>query len=442
MNFLLFCAAAVSALSPNTTNYVPIMSLRSIEALRSAIPTAPVALVHSYYANNSGPYSERGGGTFVLRKDIPAIDDGGWHIVPRVGGGVWERVLNGATANVCMFGAIGNDYTDNTLTFSNAAYACRLGFSGEMVIPIGGFVKTNKTVIGNVHWHGESRSQSRVIMTADVDAFRTELADDALRLREGETPSWYYDEDLSFEDMTINLPRWGSNSSALVVYQPGEANSTSGLHLNGGGWGIKILGMGTPGLRNHDSTMANQYHASIEVQGWINGHWRGYGGPMIVDGLSSDHRRVDSDATASVIYINRAYGPVSINGLKVEGQYGGGVVRYWFSEGTPGIADDTLASVRITDSTYNRDGIPNVPFCDFLVLQSDGARTASAILQNINPTNVRWLIREDVQGTHVPNGPGYLQGTIAPVTYQAPTARQVDPTSLKRRVLSPKAAAK
>src|SRR5947209_4691801 len=104
---------------------IPLNSLatfQTIDELRKGRTAATLAVVADYYALDWRPYTGRGGGIFRWRAGLPATDDGGHWIVPKSGGGVWERVLNGQTANVMMWGARGDESTDDTVAVSNAVY--------------------------------------------------------------------------------------------------------------------------------------------------------------------------------------------------------------------------------------------------------------------------------------------------------------------------------
>src|SRR5260221_13212216 len=87
-----------------------------------------------------------------------------------------------------------------------------------------------------------------------------------------------------------------------------------------------------------------------------------------------------------------------------------------------GISADKLASLNISDVTYNRDYVSgvttNVAYCDFVVLQSDGSRTANLNMVNVLPYNCRYMIRDDVTGRKIANNAGsYLQARV-PICYE------------------------
>src|SRR5215470_9143622 len=114
------------------------LSVRNIAALQ-AINTSTLggnntAMVLGYYQPG-----DRGGGIFQWQPNSGAIHDGGRYLVssnPLSSPGRWERMLNGETANVKMWGAMGNiaggvtspanvaAANDDTVAIQNALNAC------------------------------------------------------------------------------------------------------------------------------------------------------------------------------------------------------------------------------------------------------------------------------------------------------------------------------
>src|SRR6185369_7865076 len=121
------------------------LSVRNIAALQAinagALGANNSVLVLGYY--NPG---DRGGGVFQWQPNSGAAPDGGRYLVssnPLSPFGRWERMLNGETANVKMWGAKGNisggvtspsnvaAANDDTSAIQNALNACPgLGTSG------------------------------------------------------------------------------------------------------------------------------------------------------------------------------------------------------------------------------------------------------------------------------------------------------------------------
>jgi hypothetical protein len=95
----------------------------------------------------------------------------------------------------------------------------------------------------------------------------------------------------------------------------------------------------------------------------------------------------------------------TIDGLKAEGDFGGGVVQYKWPDPVAGwwSAAQAMGYVKIQNATYNGGltypGNNDYPR-DFLVLKG-GQRTPATSLEMLNLYSVRYLIRDEVYGRNV-----------------------------------------
>lgn len=105
--------------------------------------------------------------------------------------GRWVRALHGQTANVKMWGAVGNGTNDDWASIKNAIDACTAGFTMELLFPSGIYRVTNTLVFpGQLHLRGEGLwDNTAIVMPPGIqkDIFRTENADRALT---GLSPGW------------------------------------------------------------------------------------------------------------------------------------------------------------------------------------------------------------------------------------------------------------
>jgi hypothetical protein len=420
-----FCLVAASA-QAGTVWVTNIQALRALDPGPSCekLASGDTAMVSGYYE-----VGDRGGGWFVWRTDLPRPlpEDGGHYIAPTTNAtcGRWVRMLNGESANVKMWGARGDGVSIDSGFIQKAFDACQNPFSGEMLFPVGQYlVNTTMVFWTHIHIRGEGNgNNSRILMLKDLDVFRTRNAEKAVV---SEPTPVDFDEDLIFENLFIDCGGHSMNNAALLLSQPGEAQSVRGLYTFNGGYGVRVIGTGTPGLRIRDSSIFNTRVANISIEGVVHGKWFGGGGPISLIGVSGDHRRLDSDETACFLKLENCYGQVSVYDMKAEGEYGGGVIQYKFAEPDAN-ASDTLASLSIYGGSYNHGWIPpgtNVP-CDFVVLQSDGLRSPSVYMSSVLPNGVRYLIRDDVTGRKVaPNIGSYIQARV-PILYES--TRQTTP---------------
>lgn len=397
-------------------------SLRQAENIdsmknRSGLSSGDFCFVGGYYTLGDG-----GGGTFVYQSTSTQPDDGGRCIAPKLLPGRWFRILNGARSNVKMWGAKGDGWSDDADAFRRAVKACRYGWSMELVVPSGSFGISDTVVFPSVlHITGEAIGNACMIrMLADKNFLVTENAAAALAGQ-----PYDYDHWLNVEKLYIDLGYNSVSNAALTTCQPGEASLVSRLSINNGRYGVVCYGVGAPGLRMEYCSIGDPTEASIAIMGRLpNGTVMPQHGSVSFLGMSGDHARPKTDATATYLLIDQCFPTVLYQSFKSEGQWGGGYIRY-NRGGVNGGGGAALGSLHVDTGTFNQTytGGPMVP-CDFIVLQSDDARTASVSVENVNLFGVRNLIRDELTGRNVlPDtqiGTGLNQTTCRlPVHYES-----------------------
>lgn len=384
---------------------------------RSGLSNGDFCFVGGYYATG-----DRGGGIFVYQSASTQPDDGGRCIAPKLGSGRWLRILNGERPNVRMWGARGDGSSDDTSAFQKAVKGCGYGWSMELVIPTGSYLITDSVVFSScLHITGESIGNSCMIrMGADKNFLVTENAAAAL----ADQP-YDYDHWLNVEKLYIDCGYNSVSNAALVICQPGEASIVSRLSIENGRYGVVCYGVGAPGLRMEYCSIGDPTEASVALMGRTpSGAIMPQHGSVSFLGMSGDHARPKTDATATYLLIDQCFPTVLFQSFKSEGQWGGGYIRY-NRGGVNGGGGAALGSIHIDTGTYNGTytGGAVVP-CDFVVLQSDDARTASVTIENVNLFQVRNLIRDELTGRTVrPDtqiGTGLNQTTCRlPVHYES-----------------------
>jgi hypothetical protein len=362
----------------------------------SDVEEGDMALVTGYYTAG-----DRGGGWFMWQGSVGQPDDGGLYIEPSVthpSGGRWVRILNADVANVRMWGAKGDGARNDTTNVQNAV---RQRLTGELLFPQGSYLVTNTIVFNSLlHIRGEGPiNNTIVLMQGGKDVFRTLNASNALA-----GYPYDFDHGLLFENIYIDAGLDGTTNAALVLCRPGEAHSIRNVYTYGGGYGIRCFGVGAPGLKLMHVSTFDPYVAGVSIEGFLpNGTFiYAGGGPVSLIGLSGDHRRTNSDATACLLRLDKVTPTVSLYDFKAEGQWGGGLAyfHYYIDPNYAPGPGDNIGSLNIYGGTYNCGGTPSVP-CDLVVLKSQGGRTASVAINTMDIFGVRYLIRDEFSGRNV-----------------------------------------
>lgn len=406
--------------------------LRALNALNvTNFPNDTIAMVIDYYApsDSVGYYQNagrgRGGGFFrwmtptsSIPGSPPPAEDGGRWIFPNPPyntNGVWERVLNGGTPNVKMWGAKGDFVHNDYMNIQNAVNACSFGWAMELLFPSGTYIVTNTIVFpNNLHIRGEGiNNNATILMPTNVqkDIFRTRNADNALR-----GYPYDFEHGLLFEDLQLVFDGTQSTrnkgNAALVTCLAGEAYTIRHILTEGGGIGIRCLGGGAPGLRLRDVGTFDAAIAGVCVEP-LPGQAYGVSDSLSFIGVSGDLKYTDSQATASLILFSNMVNSGSIEHIKCEGKYGGGVIRYQYPSAC---GNGAMAHLRIANSFVSVDpnGVPQ----DLVVL-TGGPRGASLTLDQLSLYSVRYLVNDQIVGRCVEADTDVYTG-LAQATARAP----------------------
>jgi hypothetical protein len=370
-------------------------------------------LVLGYYSPG-----DRGGGVFQWTPNSTATPDGGRYLASsnlNSTPGRWIRMLNGEVANVKMWGAVGNRQAwltnadqlahDDTVSIQNAVNAVGWGWTSELLIPSGAYMVTNTIYFpSQIHIHGDGTgNNTSVTMPIGVnkDIFVTL---NAQNYRNGQAYDW--DHGLLFDNIIVEFEGDFSKSydeanrnvtnAALVMCRPGEAMEVQHCVFNNGGYGIRVLGGGAPGLRADFCSCFGQAIGGISVEAIPSDSG---GGSMHLTGLSGDYRWASHSDTACFVRFYNVTPDVDIVNLKAEGEWGGGLVQQ-----TP-IPGAELGAINIEGGTYNSGPLPSQPNNprDVVVLKYPGTPVMSTpvYVHGMNLYGVRYLIRDELTGRNV-----------------------------------------
>jgi hypothetical protein len=403
-----------------------VTNVAELQSLNMTGVTNEIVDVLGYYAPG-----DRGGGVFHWDPNASDTPDEGRIFEPSSwsGNGRWVRDFAGESANIRMWGAVGNIVPwsdpggiyahDDTTNIQNAINS----FNGQptdsrrmglLLIPMG-FYKVTAVMIfpSFLHISGEGPYNTQIVSVGDTDVFRTSNTQSALT---NGPVAW--DQGLMFENLSIiNSSNNGTAGSALEVCLPGEASVIRNVEFNGFGYGIRCFGIGAPGLRLENVSIFDSYIANIYFTGSMtNGTVVGMAGPVTLLAISGDHRRADSDATASFVKVDQCTPTISVYDFKAEGDYGGGIINY-----TKPANAGNIGSVTVYGGTYNAGGATYPP--DLVVLNSYTASTAAVEINMVNLYFVNNLIRDNLTGrtilTHTLTWVGSDQTTCRqPIAYQ------------------------
>ena len=429
------CAAYCAIAQDNMLSIRNVAGLQAINT--SALGANNAVMVLGYH--NSG---DRGGGVFQWQLNSGATPDGGRYLAssnPLSPSGRWERMLNGETANVKMWGAMGNIASavttpanvaaanDDTAAIQNALNACPgWGSSGgfwaaELLFPAG-FYKVTSTLVAHANLlkiRGESARMTSLVMPLGIqkDIFRTTVANRAIAVGDG---SAGYDENLRIEDISFyfatasgsysaQAPHNQSNSG-LVICNPVEGTTIRNVATAGGGYGIRCFGGGSgapAAFRDvvcSDAAIAGLCIEPVPGADHAAGH-------VSITGITGDQRFDDSLTNACLVKFINFIGVALIQDLNAEAAYGGGVIQHKFPEVSSGWgAGAPMGQLTILNCSVNLGATFSsyASGSDFLVLKG-GERTASATMENIN-LYAGNLVRDELTGRNVPPHDAYAAG--------------------------------
>jgi len=416
-----------------------IADLRTVNV--SSLTNDTVALVIDYYQPTvtvyGGPARGRGGGFFRWRtlsslsgSPTPA-DDGGRYISPNTNAasaGIWERLLQGETPNVKMWGAKGDASSNDYLAIQKAVNACNFGWAMELLFPAGQYEVTNTIFFpGNLHIRGEASVNGSIVsmpVGIQKDIFCSINASNYLN-----DPSYQshvdYDHGLLIENLAIEYEgtetTWNTNNACLVVALPGEASIVRNISTGAGGYGIRCLGVGAPGLKVQNVSTMMHAIAGVSIEG-------GGGGPVSLMGVSGDQNAALNARcpNASLIRIDHCSPTLTVSDFKAEGNFGGGLIMYSYGDSALYYGPaSSLGSLTVGGGTYIAGAQTQGPL-DFIVLKGDYGRTASLLISPVKLYGgpFRYLIRDEVSGRNVQaevlQASGVFQTTARlPIAYES-----------------------
>lgn len=149
-----------------------VLTVDNIAALRAidvtGIPDEQVIATRGYYTENDG-----GQGSYIYDSTSAASDNGGTIIAPSVGSGRWLLEVSDSVT-VLQFGAKGDDVTDDSTAFNNAATYCRS--SGKrLLIPIPSDPTKNYRVVSQVDFRDLSYVHQEFDNIFSTQAIRSEF---------------------------------------------------------------------------------------------------------------------------------------------------------------------------------------------------------------------------------------------------------------------------
>lgn len=417
-------------------------NVASIADLRNTNPSFVSVEVLDYYPLKSGTYPDRGrgGGTFRWISDVPlAAEDGGRYIRhATITTGMWERVLQGQIPNVKMWGARGDGMTDDT----RAIQAALVGIRGSphwaqrgrapanvLIFPSGIYRITDTIVIfSGAHIRGEGSLNSTTIVMSpeytDRDIFRTKDADIYLKgstaIDEG--TSMYTNNlgrvnfamAMKIEDISLNFGerrsdqlRGGQTGAAICLALPGETSIIQNVHFFGGGYGVRVIGGGTPGIKIDNCGFFYQCIASISVEGFRyrltpDGTDRitGYTGPITLTSVAGDSFSQAQIPNNCFLLFTNCTPSVSITDMSLEGAYGMGAIRCSLQPN----AVNPFGYIAVRNGTYNGTTRASVQK-DFLVLEnphSSSTRMPDVSIEGFAMYGVQNVIADQWQARFIP----------------------------------------
>jgi hypothetical protein len=319
---------------------VVVNSIADLEAINTSTFTTnymPIVFVSDYYpTSGSSSPAGRGGDHFRWLSGASLYPSGYYTPPPDYGrfvpctnalgntNGIWERLLEGQIANVKMWGAYGDGSHDDTTAIQNAINACWNGsvtWTAELRFPAGTYVVSKTLVFPSaVRLTGDMVANTEILMVTNADILETGNAESVLTNGPVNWDHWVQVENLKLYFQTAT----NTSNACLIVSEPGEANCIHNIETAGGGYGIRCLGAGAPGLRLRDVTVNGAAVAGVSIEELPNG--TGGSGIATLNGISGDSTD-DQLGIASLVKI-MGDPAVEIDGLKSEGNFGSGVIQW------------------------------------------------------------------------------------------------------------------
>jgi hypothetical protein len=438
--------ASAHRCAAQTANPIVVPTINDLRALNATTFTNnTVVLVNDYYSPTV--YRGRGGGFFrwltpyssIPVYGTPAVDDGGRYIASNsTTNGLWERLLQGETANVKMWGAKGDWATDDTIAIQNAINACEnQAWTAELLFPAGRYIVSNTLVFqAYVHIRGEGIGvNTEIHMPAGIKTNIFQTLNASKALAGTLNPTFDYDHDLIFENLFIQFDGGdgtaNTNNAALVVCQPGEASSIRNIWTYNGGFGIRCFGPGAPGLRIRDVSTFEPGVAGVSIEP-IPGTAAMSGGPATsIIGLDGDSYYTNTGPSASLLRVSNCIVSITMTDTKGEGSWGGGLVQYKWPDTNSWTQAGAFGHININNCSYFASG--NI-LGDLVVLKGGGTRTPSVSLNMLTLYDLRYLINDQLTGRtvapEIDNASANFAVARVPMLYESATYTAIPWSSL------------
>ncbi len=253
-----------------------ILTAQTIAALRGLDSiTSPQLVINGTTCEVLGYYTpgDRGGGLFVWSSASTLPDDGGYIIKPTAisGAGRWIRNISGERPNVKMWGAKGDNNTNDTTAITLALSAMKYGWATELVFTTGSYL-INQTlqVPSNIKITGEGPANNTsigMIQFSNQDIITTVSPTTAAPFNYIPTDSGFIIENLTLYFQNYNNPIVANTSNtALTIHNPSDGAIIRNITTYGGAYGIKCIGTTSAGLRIEDISTNYAYNAGVTIQ--------------------------------------------------------------------------------------------------------------------------------------------------------------------------------
>ncbi len=318
-----------------------IADLRNINV--NGLPNKTLVYVKGYYIAG-----DRGGGFFYWDSSYAGPEDSGYWIKSNTtaGNGRWIRNLNGEVANIKMWGAKGDYTTDDTDAIQRALRAVSNNYTNqqpvELKIPKGVFLISGTLVCPpHIRLFGENKLYDSVIMQhfyADCDGIRSWYAH--YWVTGGYPGNNIWDHNVVFENFHIYkdnrtvAPYFGSNSTrdiknaGIFIYRPGEATRIEKVVSNQWGYGVKVRGIGAPGIKISELMTHWVGICAIKIEDSYE-----IGNNIFIDRLSCDfgsfhdHPGV-SGRSGCAVWLDNSMAFVHLHSPKIETQFVDGIIKW------------------------------------------------------------------------------------------------------------------
>ena len=381
-----------------------ILTAQTIAALRGLDSiTSPQLVVNGTTCEVLGYYTpgDRGGGLFVWNSASTLPDDGGYIIKPSAisGAGRWIRNISGERPNVKMWGAKGDNSTNDTTAITLALSAMRYGWVTELVFTTGSYL-INQTlqVPSNIKITGEGPANNTsigMIQFSNQDIITTISPTTAAPFNYIPTDSGFIIENLTLYFQNYNNPIVANTSNtALTIHNPSDGAIIRNITTYGGAYGIKCIGTTSNGLKIEDISTNYSYNAGVIVQPLSSVFLEV--GTIDIDGLYAFNS--DTSSYGSAIIINNEASNISLKNISLSGSFGAGAIL-WNVPQLSGLQASPY--LKISNSVFKGD---NVYSTNFLTLST--TQTTSKIpvvcFEGLTLSNCNNIIQDSITNNSIP----------------------------------------